>query len=145
MNMFKKTAAKTPEEYIAGIKDASRRAELESIHRLIRKTVPKLDPHIRAGMIGYGSYHYKSPSGREGDWCAVALASQKNYISVYICAASDGKYVAEKYARELGKVSVGRSCIRFKNFADVRLGVLQKALREGAKWQASQLKATSAR
>ena len=142
MTMFKKTAARTPEEYIAGIKDTNRRAEVESIHRLIRKTVPKLDPHIRAGMIGYGSFHYKYASGREGDWCAVALASQKNYISVYICATSDGKYVAEKYARELGKVSVGKSCIRFKSVADVNLGVMQKALRDGAKWQASQKKAS---
>lgn len=68
MNMFKTTTAKTPEKYISLI-DEPRRGEIQKIHDFIRKTVPDLKPHIMAGMIGYGIYHYKYASGREGDWC----------------------------------------------------------------------------
>jgi hypothetical protein len=84
-------------------------------------------------MIGYGSFHYKSVSGREGDWCNVALASQKNYISVYICASDGKEYVAEKYKEALPKANIGRSCIRFKKTEDIDLEILKKALIEGVK------------
>lgn len=61
------------------------------------------------------------------------MASQKNYISIYVCALSDGKYIAETYQKELGKVSVGRSCIRFKKLDDVELPVLKKVIQQAAK------------
>src|SRR6059036_1918307 len=112
-------AAKTPEEYLAGV-DETRRADLRRLHGLIRKTLPKLKPHIMGGMgtnmIAYGTFHYKSASGREGDWAIVSLAAQKNYISLYVCVvdAKDGAYLAERYKDKLPKASIGRSCIRFK-------------------------------
>lgn len=132
MNMFKVTDAKTPEEYIAKI-DEPRRSEIKILHEFIRKTVPDLKPFIISGMIGYGPFHYKSPSGREGDWSILALASQKNYISVYACAAKDGQYVAEKYKDKLPKANIGRSCIRFKKTSDIDLDVLKKVLLESKK------------
>jgi hypothetical protein len=62
------------------------------------------------------------------EWPVIALANQKNYISLYICAVENGKYIAEKYKKELGKASVGRSCIRFKKIKDVNLPALKKVL-----------------
>jgi hypothetical protein len=62
-------------------------------------------------------------------WPTIALASQKNYISLYICAVIDGEYIAEKHKAELGKVSVGRSCIRFKKIDDVDLKALEKVIK----------------
>ena len=133
MTMFKVTDAKTPEEYLEKI-DEPRKAEMESLHKLIRKTVPSLKPFIISGMIGYGPYQYKSKSGREGEWCTIALASQKHYISVYICSVTkEGEYIAEKNAKMLGKVSVGKSCIRFKKMEDVNIDVFIDILKESAK------------
>ena len=63
MNMFKSTDAKTPDEYIAKI-DEPRRGQIQLLHDLIRKTIPQKKPYIISGMIGYGSFHYKSASGR---------------------------------------------------------------------------------
>lgn len=131
--MFKTTSARTAEGYIKKIKDKARRAEIEKLHKLIRKTVPKLKPFIISGMVGYGPFHYKYASGREGDWATILLASQKNYISVYVCAAKDGKYVAEKYKKQLPKASIGRSCVRFKRVADLDEKVLVKMLLEAEK------------
>lgn len=63
------------------------------------------------GILGYGLYHYKYASGREGDWFVAGLASQKNYASLYIYACDKDGYLAENNQGRLGKVSVGRSCI----------------------------------
>lgn len=128
--MFKPTTAKTPTEYIAMI-DEPRKSEIKKVHELIRETVPDLKPHILAGMIGYGTYRYKTKSGKEGEWSIVALASQKDYISVYICATKDGKYVPELYKEKFGKASIGKSCIRFKRVEDMNLDVLKKAIIDG--------------
>jgi len=129
MNMFKPTTAKTPEEYI-GMIDEPRRAHIEQLDKLIRKTVPDLKPHILAGMIGYGTFHYKSKSGREGDWSIIALASQKNYISLYICAADAQGYLAERYKDKLPKASIGKSCIRFKKPEDVDQDMLVEIMKK---------------
>ncbi|MBL8220878.1 MAG: DUF1801 domain-containing protein [Bryobacterales bacterium] len=138
--MIKPTNASTPEEYIAQI-DEPRRTEIARLHGLITKAIPKMKPTIYAGMIGYGLYHFKYASGREGDWPVVALASQKNYISVYVCASEDGKYCAESRKSELPKASIGKSCIRFKKLADVDTKVLISIVKEGVKVMAKNAKA----
>ena len=130
--MFKPTSAQTPEEYIAGV-PAPRRGDIEKLHALIQKTVPKLKPHILAGMIGYGTYRYRYASGREGDWSLIALANQKNYISVYVCSLEDGKYIADEYKSKLPKASIGKSCIRFKKLEDIDTSVLVEIIKKAEK------------
>jgi hypothetical protein len=127
--MIKPINAKTPQEYIAAI-DEPRKADIKELDKFIRKTVPKLKSFMISGMIGYGNYHYKYVSGREGDWCVIGLASQKNYISVYACATKNGKYVPEMYKKDLPKARIGKSCIRFKKVSDVSLDVIKKILLE---------------
>jgi hypothetical protein len=79
-------------------------------------------------MIGYGSFGYLDSKKQKRDWPIIALANQKNYISIYVCGIAGEQYVAEKYEQELGKVSVGRSCIRFKKVEDVNLDTLKIVL-----------------
>lgn len=57
---------------------------------------------------------------------------KKNYISIYICALEQGEYIAEKYKRLLGKVSVGKSCIRFKKLEDLNLNELKNILKKAS-------------
>jgi hypothetical protein len=83
-------------------------------------------------MLGYGKFKYKNYKGEMMEWPTVALASQKNYISVYVCAVENGEYIAEKHKKELGKVSVGKSCIRFDNLEKVDLPVLKKVIKMAA-------------
>jgi hypothetical protein len=95
MNMFKSTNVKTIEEYIDAI-DEPRRSDIITLDKLISSLAPKgSERKLWGGIIGYGSYHYKSNSGREGDWMKVGLASQKNYISVYVSATDAKGYIAE--------------------------------------------------
>jgi uncharacterized protein YdhG (YjbR/CyaY superfamily) len=130
--MFKPVAAKTIDEYIASIPEP-RKSEIIKLDKFIKETAPELKPHFAYNMLGYGSFHYKSKSGREGYWPVISLASQKNYISVYVCSVENGKYVAESYGEKLGKVSVGKSCIRIKNLEDVNFEVLKEVIRKSVK------------
>jgi uncharacterized protein YdhG (YjbR/CyaY superfamily) len=128
MNMFKPVKAETIEEYLAML-TPERREQIEYLHAFIQKVAPALKPHFASNMLGYGSFKYKNYKKEVIDWPTVALASQKNYISLYVCSVIDGEYVAEKYKDKLGKVSVGRSCIRFKKNADLNLATLEKVIK----------------
>ena len=121
----------TPAEYIAKLNEP-RKSEIAALDKMIRKLAPKLAPFIHTGMLAYGPFHYKYASGREGDWFRIGLASNKNYISLYICATDGKTYVAEKFKESLPKASIGKSCVRFKRLSDLDQTALAKLIRKGA-------------
>lgn len=130
--MFKPTKAKSVKEYMEALPE-ERREILTFLHAFIQKTAPKLKPHFAYNMLGYGSFPYKNYKKEILTWPTIALASQKQYVSLYVCAVDNGKYIAEKHKKELGKVSVGKSCIRFKKISDLNLDVLKKVLKAAQK------------
>lgn len=132
MNMFKPTGAKTVKEYMTALAP-ERKAVIKEVDALIKDAAPNLKPHFAYNMLGYGSFKYKNYAKKIIDWPIVALASQKGYVSVYVCALEGGEYLAEKYKARLGKVSVGKSCIRFKKLEDVNLGALRTIVKKAAK------------
>lgn len=132
MNMFKPVKAKNEKEYIDSIEEP-RKSEIIILDNFIKNSVPNLKPNFAYNMLGYGMFHYKSKSGREGDWPVVSLASQKNYISVYVCAVDGDKYLAESHKDKFPHASIGKSCIRFKKVADIDLKVLSEILKIAAK------------
>jgi hypothetical protein len=122
----------TPKEYLAALAEP-RRSDVAQLHKLVRKVAPKLKPYIHAGMLAFGPYHYKYPTGREGDWFRIGIASNANYISLYACAADARGYVAERYKTQLPKAKIGKSCVRFKKLADLDLKALTALIKETAK------------
>ncbi len=119
----------TPEEYIEAIAEP-RRSQIVEMDAMIREAAPDLTPHVGAGMLAYGSYHYRYESGREGDWFVLGLASNKRAISLYVTAGDGERHLVEEYADRLGSVSVGRSCIRFKRVEDLDRDVVVELIRE---------------
>ena len=121
----------TPDEYIAAL-DEPRRTEVGKLDALIRRTAPQLERFVDAGMLGYGRYHYRYASGREGDTAILGVASRKQYISLYLMASDERGYLAEQYRERLPKADVGRSCVRIKRLADVDENVLTELIAAGA-------------
>lgn len=126
--MFKAVKAKTVEEYLAMLPD-DRREPIMFMHKFIQDVAPSLKPHFAYNMLGYGSFKYKSYKKEMLDWPTISLANQKNYMSLYICSLDHGEYLAEKHKNELGTVSVGKSCIRFKKISDLNLEALRKVIK----------------
>ena len=118
--------------YIEALEEP-RRGEIRRLHELIRETVPEAEPTLRTGMIGYGPFHYRYASGREGDADLISLSSRKNYISLYVLCTVEGGYLAERYAERLPKASIGKSCVRFKRIGDVDLGTVRDLVAEAGR------------
>lgn len=123
--------APTHDAYIEAL-DEPRRSDLRTLHELIRAAAPRLEPTMAFGILGYGIYHYRYASGREGDATVVGLASNKRHISLYVASEVDGRHLAEVYAPRLPKASVGKSCIRVRRAADLDLDVVAELLRDAA-------------
>jgi len=88
---------------------------------------------VAGKMLGYGPFHYRYASGREGDTTLLGLASQKRYISLYVQCSNGGRYLAESYAERLPKASVGKSCVRFARLSDIDPAVLAELVTEAAR------------
>jgi Domain of unknown function (DU1801) len=119
------------EDYIDSLPD-ERRETVRAVHERVLAEVPELDVRMWNKFIGYGSYHYRSASGREGDWFPIGLTNNKRYVSLYVCVADDDGYLAEQNAERLGKVSVGKSCIRFTRLENLDLDVAGELCRRAA-------------
>jgi hypothetical protein len=114
-------------QFIAAVPDVRRREEaavIDALHRRVTGCEPKLwGPSI----IGYGSYHYKYESGREGTMCRAGFSPRKAALTVYLM----GNYVDRQaevdglFAR-LGKHKTGKSCLYITRLADVDLAVLER-------------------
>jgi hypothetical protein len=107
---------------------------VRQLHRLIRDAAPELELEVAGSMIGYGKYHYRYASGREGDWYRVTLAANKRSISVHVVAEEDGRYLAERRADRFPNASVGKSCVRFSKPEDLDLNALRELVLGGAEW-----------
>lgn len=132
MNMFKPVKAASITEYMATLPE-ERKVVIEYLHKLIQQECPTLKPLFAYNMLGYGTFKYKNYKKEIIDWPTLALANQKNYISLYVCAVDGKEYLAEKYKDQLGKVSVGKSCIRFKKIEDVNIKTLIKIIKMAEK------------
>ena len=131
MKMKGQLDVNTPAAYIAALDDG-RRSDVAALDTLIRTHTPELEPVIMDGMLGYGPFHYRYASGREGDACKLSISSNASYISLY-CFAADAKgHVAERYVDQLPKASIGKSCVRFKKLADLDEKALVALIKETA-------------
>ncbi|MGY1608037.1 MULTISPECIES: DUF1801 domain-containing protein [unclassified Geodermatophilus] len=111
--------------------------ELRRVDALVREAAPGLDRQlVPAGsgrVLGYGLMPYRPRSAKETtSWPLVALAAQKRHLSLYVCAVVDGQYLPETRAERLGRVSCGRSCVRFTSLDRVDAGELSALVRDAA-------------
>ena len=119
-----------------------RAEQLRRVDELVMAAAPGIDRQlvpVGAGqMLGYGLMPYKPRSAKESTmWPLIALAAQKRHLSLYVCAVVDGGYIAEQRAERLGKVSCGRSCIRFTSLDAVDADELRAVVRDAVAVTAS--------
>jgi hypothetical protein len=105
------------------------------VDALVMAAAPGIDralvPMGSGAMLGYGMMPYRPKSAKETTmWPLIALAAQKRHLSLYVCAVVDGAYLAESRAAELGKVSCGKSCIRFTSLDRVETVALDRLVRD---------------
>jgi len=126
-----KTEAKklTAAAYIKTLDDLKQRKEAKELLTLF-KEVTKTKPVMWGNMFGFGSYHYKYESGREGDCLATGFAMRKSGPTLYIMPG----YVDYKdIIKDLGPHKLGKSCLYLKSLDGVNLNLIKKLIKAGLK------------
>ena len=135
------TVQKQIDEYIASHAEP-KRTDLQALHDMIVQINPTaklwfLDGKNADGKvvtdpdIGYGSRPHKYADGTVSEFYQIGLSATKTGSEVYILGIEDKKYLAETYAKDLGKASVTGYCIRFKTLKDINTDVLKAAVAFG--------------
>ncbi len=123
-----KPTEKSVEAFIDAIEHAGKKADARVLAALFRK-VTDVEPVMWGPtIIGYGSYHYRYDSGREGDMCRVGFSPRKAKHSLYLLnCGKDGDEAPFVALREkLGKYSKPGGCIYVNKLADIDLDVLEQ-------------------
>lgn len=123
--------------YLDAIDSATRRTDADLLLELY-SDVTGLEPIMWGpSIIGYGSYHYKYDSGREGDAARAGFSSRKNNLSLYFLSGYNHPETEAKMAElraQLGKHKMGASCLNIKTLADVNLDILRAMIELDFAW-----------
>lgn len=112
--------------FLRKISDAKKREDFRTIVELITKHT-KLEPKMwGTSIVGFGSYHYKYESGREGDSALVGMASRANAITFYVGSEFKDR---EKLLASLGKHKESGGCVHIQKLDDIDTGVLMKVVK----------------
>lgn len=116
--------------FLKAVEHPTRRADglaLDQLFREITRWAPRMwGPSI----VGYGAYHYKYATGREGDFLATGFSPRKANLSIYVMP---GYANFQPILDRLGKHKMGKSCLYINKLADVDLDVLAELIRAGLK------------
>lgn len=107
--------------YLAGISAPVRRRDAETMIEVMRRATGR-EPRMWGTIVGFGEYHYKYESGREGDAAAAGFAARKAATTVYI---PDGVGAHADLLEQLGPHTTGVGCIYMKDLTAVDLQVLE--------------------
>ena len=118
-------------DYLDQIADLQRRTDCRRIHDLMFDIVgetPKIwGSKLSSGIVGFGEYHYKYDSGREGDMPRIGFASRAQSISIYLMM---GYQDFTCHLSRLGKHKIGKSCLYIKRLSDIDEAVLKEMMIE---------------
>ena len=109
--------------YLASIEPEKKRDDASKILALMEDVTGEPATMWGDSMIGFGKYHYKYKSGREGEWFLTGFAPRKQNLTLYIMAGFD-EYGA--LLGKLGKYKTGKSCLYIKKIEDVDESVLRE-------------------
>ncbi|WP_417488074.1 DUF1801 domain-containing protein [Maricaulis sp.] len=126
-NKTKPTTA-SPADFIATIEHPTRRADAETILAVMQR-ITGWEPRMWGpSIVGFGEYHYKYESGREGDFMRTGFSPRKANLVLYIIPGYSD--YADKLAR-LGKHKLGKSCLYINKLADIDMDVLEEIIQAG--------------
>ena len=113
------------EGFLNTIQDEEIRKDCFEIARMMKKATKK-DPKMwGSSIIGFGEYHYKYASGREGDTMQIGFSPRKQNITLYILSGTESPLL-----KKLGKHTTGKYCLYIKKLADVDKKALQELINE---------------
>lgn len=118
------------EAFLDSVTDEARREDCRRIMAIMRAATGAEPKMWGTSIVGFGQYHYRYDSGREGDFFLTGFSPRKNDLTLYIMAGFDRH---EALLAKLGKYRTGRSCLYIKRLSDVDLKVLREPVKSSVR------------
>ena len=118
----------SPADFIASVENQTRQADAEVLLEMMKRVTGYEPKMWGPSIIGFGRYHYKYESGREGDMLVTGFSPRKANMVLYVLPGYED--LGDQLAG-LGKHKVGKSCLYVNKLADVNLEVLERIVADG--------------
>jgi len=119
------------EKFLNGVSDTKKREDSFTILEMMKKITKKEPKMWGPSIAGFGKYHYKYESGREGDFFISGFSPRKQNLTIYIMPGFK-KY--EELMKKLGKYKTGKSCLYIKRLEDVDMKILKELVSSSFKY-----------
>ena len=119
--------------FLEAVSDAGKREDCKTLVQLMGDITQ--EPPLMWGdsIVGFGSYHYRYASGREGDWFLAGFSPRKQNLTIYIVSGfSHFPTLMEK----LGKYKISKSCLYVKRLSDIDQTVLKELIKRSVQYVA---------
>ncbi len=114
-------------KFLDGVKGEKKRQDSYTILKLMQQ-ITKAEPKMwGTSIIGFGSYHYKYASGREGDWFVTGFSPRKQNLTLYIMSGFS-KY--PDLLNKLGKFKTGKSCLYINKIEEIDIATLKELIKQ---------------
>lgn len=120
-----KPTAASVAEHLASVATDAQLADAKALVALMRKITNEEPKMWGPSIIGFGRYHYKYDSGREGDAALAGFAVRRGEFALYIVSGFEGQ---EHLLAKLGKHKAAKACLYVKRLADIDIKVLEKLI-----------------
>lgn len=121
-----KQTERSVDEFLSAVENEVRRADAQALLKMMKRVTRQRPKMWGDSIVGFGKYHYKYKSGREGDWFLVGFSPRKASMSVYLMCGFDR---LQDSLKKLGKYKTGKGCLYINKLTDVDLDVLEEMVR----------------
>ena len=118
-------------QFLDSIDDEKKRKDSYTILKYMSEISGSEAKMWGASIVGFGNYHYKYKSGREGDWFLCGFSPRKQALTLYIMSGFK-KY--QQHLAELGKYKTGKSCLYIKHLEDIDHKVLKDLIKSSVEY-----------
>ena len=117
------------ESFLNTVKNEEVRQDCFEIAKMMKKATKAEAKMWGSAIVGFGEYHYKYESGREGDTMKIGFSPRKANITLYVLLGAEPE---NPLLKRLGKFTTGKGCLYIKKLADVDKRVLQELINESS-------------
>jgi len=114
--------------FLNSIKDLQSKRDAKKVLALMKEVTKEKPTMWGNSIVGFGDYHYKYKSGREGDWFIVGFSPRKQDLTIYIMPGYQDYGILMK---KLGPHKLGKSCLYIKDLDDIHIPTLKKLIAKG--------------
>lgn len=117
--------------FLDSVAEDKKRADSFKLLKIMQEITNESPKMWGSSIIGFGNYHYKYESGREGDFFIVGFSPRKQNLTLYIMPGFE-RY--EKLMADLGKYKTGKSCLYIKSLDDVDMKILKELISDSVSY-----------